>query len=60
MDFSKKTNSEIQMEIQLLKQKFEAIKLIILSKYDELENIEKEYNEANKEILRRLKGSNGK
>lgn len=50
------TNNEILMEIKILQANHDAIKLRMLKDYDELEETEKQFAEANKVIVKRLKG----
>ena len=54
--FKDKSNSQILNEMQEMKQSFEAVKARMLKDYDLLETIEKKYNEANLELVNRLKG----
>ena len=54
--FKDKSNNEILNEMQEMKQSFEAVKARMLKDYDLLETIEKKYNEANLELVNRLKG----
>ena len=42
--------------MQSMKQEYDAIKARMLKDYDLLESIEKKYNEANLELVNRLKG----
>ncbi len=52
-----KSNSQIITEIQQLKLEHEALKVKILRDYDKLEYLEKQFNEANKIISKRLRGN---
>lgn len=51
-----KTNNEILFEIKQLEADHEAIKLKMIKDYDKMLEIEKRFDEANKIILKRLKG----
>lgn len=51
-----KTNNEILFEIKQLEADHDAIKLKMLKDYDKMLEIEKRFDEANKIILKRLKG----
>lgn len=55
-EFKEKSNNEILQEIQNMKVDHEGLKQKILYFYDELELIEKKYQEANKELTKRLNG----
>lgn len=57
-DFESKTNNEILFEIKQMEADHEALKLKMLQDYDELLEIEKRFDKANKVILKRLKGDN--
>jgi hypothetical protein len=54
--YTDKSNNEILNEMQSMKQEYDAIKARMLKDYDLLESIEKKYNEANLELVNRLKG----
>jgi len=51
-----KSNNEILFEIKQMEADHEAIKLRMLKDYDKMVEIEKRFDEANKIILKRLKG----
>lgn len=51
-----KSNNEILFEIKQMEADHEAIKLKMLKDYDKMVEIEKRFDEANKIILKRLKG----
>lgn len=55
-DFKDMGNSQIMTEIVSLQSEHEAIKLRILKDIDELERIEKRFNEANHILSGRIKG----
>ena len=55
-DLENKTNNEILFEIKQMEADYEAIKLKMLKDYDKMVEIEKRFEEANKIILKRLKG----
>ena len=50
------SNNEILFKIKQMEADHEAIKLKMLKDYDRLVEIEKEFDKANKIILKRLKG----
>ncbi len=52
-----KTNNEILLEIKQMQLDYEAQKLKTLREYDKLVEIENRYNEAQKIMKTRLKGS---
>jgi hypothetical protein len=55
-DLDSKTSNEILFEIKQMEADHEAIKLRMVKDYDKLVEIEKRFDEANKIILKRLKG----
>ena len=55
-DLESKTSNEILFEIKQMEADHEAIKLKMVKDYDKLVEIEKRFEEANKIILKRLKG----
>jgi hypothetical protein len=55
-DLESKTSNEILFEIKQMEADHEAIKLRMVKDYDKLVEIEKRFDEANKIILKRLKG----
>lgn len=50
-----KSNNQIFTELKEMQHKHEKLKNEILEKYDELERIEKEFEEGNQVIKRRMK-----
>lgn len=55
-DLESKTNNEILFEIKQMEADHEAIKLRMLKDFDKLVEIEKRFDQANKLLLKRLKG----
>jgi hypothetical protein len=55
-DLEGKTNNEILFEIKQMEADYEAIKIKMLGDYDKMLEIEKRFDQANKLILKRLKG----
>jgi len=55
-DLENKSNNEILFEIKQMEADHEAIKIKMLSDYDKMLEIEKRFDQANKIILKRLKG----
>jgi hypothetical protein len=55
-DLEEKSNNEILFEIKQMEADHEAIKLKMLQDYDKLVELEKRFEQANKIILKRLKG----
>jgi len=55
-DLESKTSNEILFEIKQMEADHEAIKLRMLKDWDKLVELEKRFDEANKIILKRLKG----
>ena len=54
--FKEKSSNEILMNIAEMQQQYELLKQELLKKYDELENIEKNFRLANEELVKRLNG----
>ena len=55
-DLESKTNNEILFEIKQMEADHEAIKLKMIKDYDKLVEIEKRFDQANKLLVKRLKG----
>lgn len=55
-DLQDKTNNEILFEIKQMQADHEALKLKMVKDYDKLLEIEKRFDEANKLLVKRLKG----
>lgn len=55
-DLEEKSNNEILFEIKQMEADHEALKLKIIKEYDNLIEIEKRFDKANKILLKRLKG----
>lgn len=55
-DLENKSNNEILFEIKQMEADYESIKLRMLKDYDKLVEIEKRFDQANKLIVKRLKG----
>jgi len=55
-DLEKKSNNEILFEIKQIEADYEAVKLRMLKDYDTLLELEKKFDQANKLIVKRLKG----
>ena len=55
-ELENKSNNEILFEIKQMEADHEAIKLKMLQDYDKLVELEKRFEQANKIILKRLKG----
>jgi hypothetical protein len=55
-DLESKTSNEILFDIKQMEADHEAIKLRMLKDWDKLVELEKRFDEANKIILKRLKG----
>jgi hypothetical protein len=51
-----KSNNEILLEIKQMQLDHEAVKARMLEHYEVLEAIEKRFDDANKELSKRLKG----
>ena len=54
--FKEKSSNEILMNIAEMQQQYELLKQELLKKYDELEDIEKNFRLANEELVKRLNG----
>lgn len=50
------SNNEILFQIKQFEADYEAIKLKMLKDFDRLEEIERQFDQANKLLLKRLKG----
>jgi len=57
-DLENKSNNEILFEIKQLEADHEALKLKMLKDYDKMVELEKRFDQANKILLKRLKGEN--
>ena len=55
-DLENKSNNEILFEIKQLEADHEALKLKMLKDYDKMVELEKRFDQANKILLKRLKG----
>ena len=55
-DLENKSNNEILFEIKQMEADHEAIKLKMLKNLEELEAVEKRFDQANKLLVKRLKG----
>jgi hypothetical protein len=55
-DLESKSNNEILFEIKQMEADHEAIKLRMVKDYDKLVEIEKRFDQANKLLVKRLKG----
>ncbi len=55
-DFKDMGNNQIMTRIYELKSEHEAIKIRMCRDFDELERVEREFNEANRILLERIKG----
>ena len=55
-DLENKSNNEILFEIKQMEADHEALKLKMIQDYDKMVEIEKRFDEANKLIVKRLKG----
>jgi hypothetical protein len=55
-DLENKTNNEILFVIKQLEADHESLKLRMLKDFDKMVEIEKQFDKANKIILKRLKG----
>lgn len=55
-ELEKKSNNEILFEIKQMEADHEAIKLRMLKDLEKLEELEKRFDQANKLIVKRLKG----
>ena len=55
-DLENKTSNEILFEIKQMEADHEALKLRMLKDFDKMVEIEKNFDKANKILLKRLKG----
>ena len=55
-DFEEMTSNELLFQIKQMEADHEAIKLKMLKDFDKMVEIEKQFDKANKIILKRLKG----
>lgn len=55
-DLENKTNNEILFEIKQMEADHEALKIKMLRDYDKMLEIEKRFDDANKLLVKRLKG----
>jgi hypothetical protein len=55
-DLENKSNNEILFEIKQMEMDHEALKLKMLKDYDKMVEIEKRFDQANKLLVKRLKG----
>lgn len=55
-DLENKSNNEILFEIKQMEADYEAIKIKIGKELDKLDELERRFDQANKLIVRRLKG----
>ena len=55
-DLENKSNNEILFEIKQMEADYEAIKIKMLNDYDKMLEIEKRFDQANKLLVKRLKG----
>ena len=55
-DFEEMTSNELSFQIKQMEADHEAIKLKMLKDFDKMVEIEKQFDKANKIILKRLKG----
>jgi hypothetical protein len=55
-DLKDKSNNEILFEIKQMEADHEALKLKMIQDYDKMVEIEKRFDEANKLLVKRLKG----
>lgn len=56
IDLEQKSNNELLFEIKQMEADHEALKLKMIKLYDELTEIEKQFDKANKLLVKRLKG----
>lgn len=54
--FEEMSSGQIMTEIQSLKAEHEALKMKMLKDFDKLEDIEKNFKEANEVLVERIKG----
>lgn len=55
-DLENKSNNDILFEIKQMEADHEALKLKMIQDYDKMIEIEKRFDEANKLLVKRLKG----
>lgn len=55
-ELESKSNNEILFEIKQMEADYEAIKIKMLSDYDKMLDIERRFDQANKLLVKRLKG----
>lgn len=55
-ELENKSNNEILFEIKQMEADYEALKIKMLNDYDKMLEIEKRFDQANKLIIKRLKG----
>jgi hypothetical protein len=55
-ELEKKSNNEILFEIKQMEADHEALKLKMIQDYDKMVEIEKRFDDANKLLVKRLKG----
>jgi hypothetical protein len=55
-ELEKKSNNEILFEVKQMEADYEAIKIKMLKEYDKMLEIEKKFDQANKILVKRLKG----
>ena len=55
-DLENKSNNDILFEIKQMEADHEALKLKMIQDYDKMLEIEKRFDEANKLLVKRLKG----
>jgi hypothetical protein len=55
-DLENKSNNEILFEIKQMEADHEALKLKMIQDYDKMVEIEKRFDDANKLLVKRLKG----
>lgn len=55
-ELENKSNNEVLFEIKQMEADYESIKINMLKEYDKLVELEKRFDQANKLLLKRLKG----
>ena len=55
-DFENKSNNDILFDIKQMQADYDALKIKMLKDLDKLEEIERNFDRANKILLKRLKG----
>ena len=55
-DFENKSNNDILFDIKQMQADYDALKIKLLKDLDKLEEIERNFDRANKILLKRLKG----